>query len=429
MKKITFLLLASFLMLNGWSQSAKVQSCINYLKTENYKKAKLAIDAAVIHPKTLNDAKSWYYHGQTYQLLNSQCVDKQIQEYCDLAPGAIETALSSYMKALNLNWTDPKWNTLDIMKNDADFQVFIRLVSDKKNIAAWEITYDILYNRMNSMAISFFNQGVNMLNSENKEDNKKSITSFDKSIRLSSMMRYDTLAFFYSAIAAEKAENWKVAAERYSKLIELDYGKDENTKMMNYRSLAVAQQQLGDTLKYVETLKKGADLFGGSSTLMMDMLINYYLTSHQSDQALDYLDKAIEKNPANETYYFAKGTLHDELGELTLAEPAYLKAIEIKADFYDAIYNLGVLYNNQAVEIFTKARDLPMSEQKKYEKMMEEGKVILKKALPYMEKTHEMQPDDINPVISLKGIYYTLGLYDKSNEMKAIIDAYEANKK
>lgn len=423
MRKILLLVIASILVNLSFAQSAKVQSCINYLKTENYKKAKIAIDAAVIHPKTVNDAKAWWYHGQTYQILHSQCVDKQLPEYCDLAPDALETSLNSFMKAINLNWIDPKWNTLDIMKNDADMQVFGRLAMDKKNISNWDITYDIIYARMNSLSISYFNQAVNQLNSQDKANYEKSINSFDKSIRLSSLMKYDTLAYYYSALAAEKAEKWQMAADRFGKLISMDYGKTNEDKMLNYRSLAIAYQNLGNNDKYVETLQVGADKYGTTSTMLMDMLINYYLTNHQSATALDYLNKAIEKNPTNETYYFAKGTLHDELGEYAKAEPAYLKAIEVKPDFYDAIYNLGVLYNNKAVEVFGVAKDLPINEQKKYDVMMEEGKGYLRKALPYMEQAHTMQPEDMNPVISLKGIYYTLGMREKSDEMKKILDA------
>lgn len=423
MKKVVLLVLASVLVNLSFAQSAKVQSCINYLKTENYKKAKIAIDAAVVHPKTVNDAKAWWYHGQTYQILQSQCADKQLQEYCDLAPSALETSLNSFIKALNLNWVDPKWNTLDILKNEADMQVFGRLVMDKKNISNWEITYDIIYARMNSLAISYFNQGVNQLNTDDKNLNKTSIESFDRSIRLASLMKYDTLAYYYSALATEKAEMWPQAIERFGKLIAMDYGKDNEVKILNYRSLATAYEKSGNTEKYVETLRAGAAKYNSTSSMLMDMLINYYLTSHQSAAALDYLNQAIANNPINETYYFAKGTLHDELAEYTLAEPAYLKAIELKPDFYDAIYNLGVLYNNQAVEVFGKARDLPIAEQKKYDKMMEEGKELLRKALPHMEKAHQMSPTEIDPVISLKGIYYTLGMRDKSEEMKKILDA------
>ncbi len=429
MKRLALVILAMFTIIGMQAQSSKVQSCINYLKVENYKKAKESIDAAVKHAKTSDDAKAWWYHGQTYQIILSQCQDKQLPEFCEMAPDALETALNSFMKAINLNWKDPKWNTLDILKNDADFQVFVRLIQDKSNIDSWDITYDIVYARMNSMSIAYFNHAVSQLNSETKEENVKSVKSFDTSIRLSSLMRYDTLGYFYSSLAAEKAEMWDEAAKRYKKLIELDYGADDQAKLLNYRSLALATLNMGDTSQYVQILREGADKYSGSSSVLMDMLINHYLSNDLKNDALAYLTQAIDKNPNNETYYFAKGTLHDEIGEYAKAAEAYDKALEIKPDFYDAVYNIGVLYNNQAVEIFTQARDLPISKQKEYDKMMEEGKVILRQALPYMEKAFELQPEDINPVISLKGIYYTLGMYDESNKMKAIIDEYEAKLK
>ncbi len=429
MKRLALVLMVVLAFGAVQAQSSKVQSCINYLKVENYKKAKTAIDAAVVHKKTADDAKAWWYHGQTYQIILSQCQDKELPEYCELAPNAMETALNSFMKAINLNWKDPKWNSLDILRNDADFQVFARLIQDKNNIDNWDITYDIAFARMNSMSIAYFNHAVNQLNSESKEENAKSLESFDISIRLSSLMRFDTLGYFYSALAAEKAEIWDEASKRYTRLIEMDYGADEQAKLLNYRSLALANLNQGDTAQYIQVLQDGAEKYSATSSVLMDMLINHYLGNDMKAEALIYLNNAIKSNPTNETYYFAIGTLHDESSEYDSAAIAYQKALEIKADFYDAIYNLGVLYNNQAVEVFTQARDLPIEKQKQYDKMMDEGKAILEKALPYMEKAYEMNPEDINTVISLKGIYYTLGNYDKSNEMKALIEAYEAKAK
>ena len=44
---------------------------------------------------------------------------------------------------------------------------------------------------------------------------------------------------------------------------------------------------------------------------------------------------------------------------LAEAEKAYLKAIELKPDYFDAYYNLGALFFNKGVEVFEFANSIP----------------------------------------------------------------------
>ena len=44
------------------------------------------------------------------------------------------------------------------------------------------------------------------------------------------------------------------------------------------------------------------------------------------------------------------------------AEKSYKKAIELKPDYFDAIYNLGALYVNDAVGIMGKANKLDLND-------------------------------------------------------------------
>ena len=60
-----------------------------------------------------------------------------------------------------------------------------------------------------------------------------------------------------------------------------------------------------------------------------------------------------------------EGSIYDQKKEFVKAEADYKKAIELKADYFDALYNLGALFFNNGAEIYNQANDLPLKEIKK----------------------------------------------------------------
>ena len=75
---------------------------------------------------------------------------------------------------------------------------------------------------------------------------------------------------------------------------------------------------------------------------------------------------------------------------------------------------MGALYVNKAAEMYDIAGQLDLSEQAKYDEMVNQAKSYLEESLPYLEKAHEMQPDDMATMASLKEIYTRLGMLDKA---------------
>ena len=77
---------------------------------------------------------------------------------------------------------------------------------------------------------------------------------------------------------------------------------------------------------------------------------------------------------------------------------AYTKSLGIKADYFDANYNLGALYFNKAVQMVNEANDMwkpRMSNRICHQKELEEGgKAMFSTALPYLEQALAVEPDD-----------------------------------
>jgi hypothetical protein len=79
--------------------------------------------------------------------------------------------------------------------------------------------------------------------------------------------------------------------------------------------------------------------------------------------------------------------------------------------FFDASYNLGVLYFNKAVKIYEDASKI--SDNTEFEKVQKQGDEMLLNAVPYMEKAHELDAADRSSLETLKTIFYRLKMDDK----------------
>jgi len=101
-----------------------------------------------------------------------------------------------------------------------------------------------------------------------------------------------------------------------------------------------------------------------------------------------------------------------EMEEYKKAELAYKRALDIKADSYDALYNLSMVYNNIAAVLNTKMNDLPLSAQTEYEKAKAERDAILTGALPTLEKAYAVESDKSLKRV-LNNAYQILGMNDK----------------
>jgi len=383
MKKVTLILILVMSISLVNAQKSKVVSAYNFIKPQynELDKAKEAIDEATVHETTANWDKTWYYRGMVYHAIY-QSTDSAIQA---LHPNPLREAVDAYVKALQLD--EKKKYEKDIM------------------------------NRLNTAAIQFLNKGISDFNNG---DYNASLDAFVNSVYVNALPQInliDTMAIFNAAIAADRAHNYEKAIEYYSKAAELKY---EGPKV--YAFLANSYKAAGDTLGSVEALKQGIEMWPNDNSLLMVELINYYLTADKTDEAMSYLEKAIEKDPENYSYYFAIGTLYEKKENYEKAIEFYQKTLDINPEYFDAQYNMGAVYYNKAVSHYTIANDIPAKEQKKYEAEIAKAKTQLELALPFLEKAYELKDDDISTLQSLKEIYVRLQMYDKSKEMKARLD-------
>lgn len=385
-----------------FAQNSAVQSAFNYQKNGKLDKAKEYIDNAVEHEKTIGDPKAWYYRGNIYiDIYNSP-----LELFRQLDPDALNVAYQSYTKALEL---------------------------DSKNAYTDEIV-----SKMPGLGELFFNEGARQYNAgieaQNNLDTLGAVKSFGQSVSAFEQAYEiytqaginDTTTIFYISVAAELAGDYGKAKEKLVQLVAMQY-----PKPTIYSSLAgIYYEQDKDVNKAIEIYAQGRDRFPNDLNLLL-METNLFLAEAMTEKALNNLQEAARIDTTNATIFFAIGAKYNEVVDDTTktdemrkdafdkAVVAYMRSIELKPDYFDPNYNIGALYVNKASNVITVANELPIEEQKKYDAMMEEANGYLTTCLPFLEKAHELQPDDVSTMVSLKEIYTRLGMMDKMKEMDA----------
>lgn len=227
----------------------------------------------------------------------------------------------------------------------------------------------------------------------------------------------DTSGIFNLALAAHNGKKYAEAIPSYEEARSFNYG-GSNT----YIFLKSCYLELNDTTKALTTLQAGIEKFPNDANILIE-LINLYLLTGKDAEALEYIDRAIVNDPANKSLHFARGTLLDKLKRTDDAIAAYDKALKIDANYFDAFYNLGVVYYNLAVELFKQADAIPANKPKDYDAKKAEAENALRQALPYMEKAHAINPSERSSLETLKSLYIRLKMTEKFNETKAKLEA------
>ena len=360
------------LALGSYAQRAQVQSAYSYLKYEQLDKAKESIDIAVTNENTMNYDKAWYYRGLIYQALYKN------EKFGNLSSDPLNEALRSYNKALELN---PKFEYADD-------------ITEKKKILAQQ----------------FADMGYVNYNLKNFAG---ALSAYEGVVAI---MPNDTSSYFNAALCAERAGNVAKAKQFYTKLDEMQY---KDAKM--YHSYAQLYLTEGDTTKALEVLSRGLSRFPEEKSILITQT-NIYISSGKTAEALNAINMAIEKDSTNANLYFAKGTLVEKTEKSKdAAIAAYKKAIELKADYFDAYYNLGALYFNDGAHLANEANSIKDNNQYAKAKAVFEAK--FKEAKPYLEKAWELNPKDQSTMISLKQLYATINDTVNYAKVKAALDA------
>lgn len=210
---------------------------------------------------------------------------------------------------------------------------------------------------------------------------------------------------YFTAIAATNANQPDRAIELYTDLLDDEY----ETKNV-YQLLSEEYKNKKDTLNQINILKDGFDKYKEDPWFLQN-IINIYINTGQVKEAAQYLDAAIAQSPDVAEYQYVRGNIEERLGNNEKALKSFERAIELDPQKADAYAGIGRLIYNEAVEIIKKAENI--TDNKTYNQEVEKANSVFRKALPFMEKALEINPEDRDFKQTLKGLYYRLGENEK----------------
>ena len=373
MKKLSILWLAFSISICAIAQKKAVNSAENALDKGELDKALELIQPAFSNDETKDLPNTWFVKGVILQKI----AISQDEKYKNLVEDPATEAYNSYIKAIELD-TKQKIN---------------------KKIDLQLITKNELYIAAANRASEYFNAG--------KYD--RALALFELALKIKTFPIYknevDTIMIYNCGLAANNAKNYDKAIEYFNKSVSYKYNGGTT-----YSLLKMAYVAKGDSASAIAAMQKGFELYPNDLPLIVD-LVNYYLNAGKSTEALSYLDMAKKKDPTNASFLFAEGTLYEKMGDYDKAVVAYTKSGELDPKYFNAFYNLGVLYYNKAVKIFDQAAN--EKDDTKYNDLLKKGDEELKLSIPHLEMAHTIDPKDEVCAKTLKGLYFRMQMKDK----------------
>ncbi len=415
--KIMSLALATLTVGSLSAQKSKLVSAYNYNKSyerdkdcSELEKGIEAIELVTKNESTAKLLKTWYYGGNLY--FNAALAPDP--ECSSKFPGSLDKSYSFYIEAIKYNIDAPGAAELDLTKeaDQIQFASYIMNRQTKYN----EISYmrDILGQKFPYLANAFVNRGVEEFQTGNFE---KAFKYSQNSVEVNAFLgKVDSLGLFNSALAAERLKNYDQALELYTALTAIKYG-GPNIHLY----IANIYDARKDTVKKIEAIRNGLKQYPDNADLIREEL-NYLLITGQTDEALANFDKAIANDPKNPAMFYNRGLINYQVGNLEAAAADYSKALELNPKFFDAAYNLGAMYYNDAVEWNNKASNYGLNETEKYKEASAKANEFFELAMPALEKAHEIDPKDRNTIASLTKIYAMTSKEAKYLEMKKKLD-------
>jgi Tfp pilus assembly protein PilF len=316
MKFTTKLVAVLLFPLTVSAQKNEITNAILYDKEGNLEKAKIAIDKAVNHPKTMEDPKAWYTAGTIYEKI-------EIAKRTDLGAGLenIEKIGQAYQNAIKFDKPGG----------------FYALESEKRKDVPWQMA---------------LNKGVELY--QNKQY-KEAAPYYGVAQRAKPQ---DTTAFVYGAYNALSIPDYDLYEQHIDNLDKIGY----NNLLDYYIQLINGLMGAKQNEKALQVTEKARKKYPTNKDLSITE-IQLYFELGKNAQLITKLEEGIKLDPENSQLYSTLGSIYDQAAKDESKSPAeqesskkkalelYQKAIDKDPKNFDAHFNMGIIYYNEGVEI------------------------------------------------------------------------------
>lgn len=200
--------------------------------------------------------------------------------------------------------------------------------------------------------------------------------------KLLSVGKREQEAYYYLGRIAEEQKDFAAAKAWYEQLTQGQYVFDAQMRIARIKAeqgdLEAARRQLQSLRLANPKLAPRLYLFEGDLLIKADDL----------QAALALYNRALSELPDNRDILYARGLLHEKLDDITAAEADFKQILQQQPDHADTLNALGYTLADRTDR--------------------------LQEALAYIQRAHELKPDEPAILDSLGWVYYRLGEYDQA---------------
>ena len=371
------------------AQESVVTEAEPFVQSKEYNKAIPLLDKAIKDSKTGKEAKTWHYRSFAYKDKYNVTKDTTTRKI----------AVESLLKTLELDQKgEYKETTLQMLKY---------------------------------IVINIYNDAVGHMNSSHFPESYRCFKEYISIMESHFPKEVTSQLVFYTGYTAYMAHYMEPAKTYLEKARSM-----KHSDPLLYELLAKEYWQLGEKEKSIEILDEAVEKFPRNKDLFL-LEIDYLMRTGNTKKAVERLDGAIKLDPTNVDIRVLQAQLYEVLAKIERenakaltekARNAYNNVLKQQPNNWKANYNLALSYYNEGVNMMN---DLSEDDEDIFALMeiQDEAIVLFKKAKPFMEKAHELQPKNLDILIGLSGIYFSLNNADKASQIQQEISQLEGKNK
>ncbi len=376
MKTLITILLFIASIFPGMSQEKAVIKAQKSIEKGNLEKALESIESAVKHKDTKTSGHAWLVYGQIYS------------DMSETNSNHAKTALKAFTKAKELGLNE-------------------------KLAKQCEELEEVLGVRASLMGAKAY-------------DEKTYLDAIQYFEVVRDLRPNDPAGYYNVATASFKAGNFEQAVSNYKSLFDLGVNSNEL-----YEYIIDTSTRTKKPSPETEVwLRDAMQLYPKDMELWKQLEFNYKIRTQTGDTLEETINKWFDADTTNATnaeLNFELGATYYALSDTSMAAQYYKKSIALDPNYASPVYNLGVMHFNEALVLYQAAANVPFQEKDKYTELENKGLEKMKLALPYLERTVEIEPNNVDAWNGLSKIYAKLHMLEKMKHAQSQYRALSGN--